>query len=253
MAGSARRLGVLVNAGGFAHNQEMRDQYQPGTSRQMDQHRRGRHRRDDPRNDAPWRRYRTDGGNGRQPDVDPAGHVKTCDQARRAGRDRCAACDPRRPVGRALHERGRLLYGLLQGMLERNKTVPAVPSWAIFDSQFIEEIRAGRHHCRARKKPQAGMTAGLSQASQTPSRNWPPDLIIVLRRCAPLSIASTPRHPAEESDAGLFATGEAIGVELRPDRWIARGFFLVLIEPQSTDAHGHPPAKIAKHISHTIV
>ena len=26
------RLGVLVNAGGFAHNQRMRDQYQPGTS-----------------------------------------------------------------------------------------------------------------------------------------------------------------------------------------------------------------------------
>ena len=26
------RLGVLVNAGGFAHNQAMRDQYQPGTS-----------------------------------------------------------------------------------------------------------------------------------------------------------------------------------------------------------------------------
>ena len=25
------RLGVLVNAGGFAHNQAMRDQYQPGT------------------------------------------------------------------------------------------------------------------------------------------------------------------------------------------------------------------------------
>jgi 3-oxosteroid 1-dehydrogenase len=26
------RLGVLINAGGFARNQKMRDQYQPGTS-----------------------------------------------------------------------------------------------------------------------------------------------------------------------------------------------------------------------------
>jgi len=26
------KLGVLINAGGFAHNQEMRDKYIPGTS-----------------------------------------------------------------------------------------------------------------------------------------------------------------------------------------------------------------------------
>ena len=31
------RLGVLVNAGGFSHNQEMRDKYQPGTSSEWSQ------------------------------------------------------------------------------------------------------------------------------------------------------------------------------------------------------------------------
>ena len=59
-----------------------------------------------------------------------------------------------------------------KGMLERNKTVPAVPSWAIFDSQFMRKyMLAGT--MPGSKKPQRWYRRGLSQARPTRSRSWP--------------------------------------------------------------------------------
>jgi 3-oxosteroid 1-dehydrogenase len=55
------------------------------------------------------------------------------------GGDGRAARHPGRSERCALHERGRLLHGLLQAMLERHKVVPAVPSWAVFDSQYLRK------------------------------------------------------------------------------------------------------------------
>ncbi len=131
------RLGVLVNAGGFARNQRMRDQYQPGTSEKWT-------------NVAPgdtgemieemMRRgaaiaqmeemvgYQTTLPPGAEnDDIKPpaqgltaAPHAILVDQS-----------------GVRYMNEGGSYMAYCKAMLERNKTTPAVPSWAVFDSQFL--------------------------------------------------------------------------------------------------------------------
>ena len=132
------RLGVLVNAGGFAHNQRMRDQYQPGTVADWTAAAPG----DTGEMIEEMMRHGAaiapDGGDGRQPDDDPAGPRGRHRQAGHAvGRPprRTRSSSTRRGV-RYMNEGGSYM-AYCQGMLERNKTVPAVPSWAIFDSQYM--------------------------------------------------------------------------------------------------------------------
>jgi 3-oxosteroid 1-dehydrogenase len=130
------QLGVLVNAGGFAQNQAMRDQYLPGT-------------------DAKWSNV-PEGDTGdlhtamakigaamgqmdqmvgyqtsRMPGYDQ-GYVKPPIQGT-TGKPHAILVD--QSGVRYMNEGGSYeLY--CQTMLERNKTVPAVPSWAVFDAQY---------------------------------------------------------------------------------------------------------------------
>jgi 3-oxosteroid 1-dehydrogenase len=131
------RLGVLVNAGGFARNQRMRDRYQPGTAvkwtmaiggdtgemiEEMMRHgaavaqmeeRVGSQLTLTP--GAEEREFKP-GAQG----LTASPHVILVDQS----------------GVRYMNEGGSyMLY--CQTMLERNKVVPAVPSWAVFDSQYM--------------------------------------------------------------------------------------------------------------------
>lgn len=134
-------LGVLVNAGGFAQNQAMRDKYMPGTKAawsntppgdtgdlfgemervggvlaQMDQ----------------MVGYQTSYAPGFDKDfVKPGGQGIT-------GKPGCILVD--QSGVRFMNEGGSYeLY--CQNMIERNRTVPAVPSWAVFDQHYAENYK----------------------------------------------------------------------------------------------------------------
>lgn len=132
------RLGVLVNAGGFSHNQEMRDKYQPGTSTKWTMTAEGDTGEmilEMMRHGAAIAQMEEMVGNqislapGTENDavkpvvqgVTAAPHAILVDQS----------------GVRYMNEAGSYM-AYCKGMLERNKTVVAVPSWAIMDSQFIK-------------------------------------------------------------------------------------------------------------------
>ena len=147
------RLGVLVNAGGFAHNQRMRDQYIPGTktiwsgaapgdtgemieemmrigaaTAQMDE-------RVGNQTTLPPGAEKSDIKPGAQ-QLTAAPHAILVDQS----------------GVRYMNEGGSYMT-YAKGMLERNKTVPAIPSWAVFDSQYTQRyMLAGVAPTKARLK-----------------------------------------------------------------------------------------------------
>ena len=109
------RLGVLVNAGGFAHNQQMRDRYQPGTSVKWTMAApgdTGEMIEEMMRHGAAVAQMQERVGNQFTPQP---GWEES--EFRQAAQSVTAAphCHTRRPKRRALHERGRLVHGLLQG------------------------------------------------------------------------------------------------------------------------------------------
>ena len=134
----ASLLGVLVNTGGFAHNQRMRDQYQPGTS-------------SDWSNAAPG-----DTGEmieemlakgaapaqmeefvGFQATIPPGQENEEFKQGVQG-----MTASPHAILvdqsGRRYMNEGGSYMAYCKGILERNKLVPAIPSWAIFDSQYMQ-------------------------------------------------------------------------------------------------------------------
>ena len=133
------RLGVLVNAGGFAHNQQMRDRYQPGTQAQWSQAApgdTGEMIQEMMRHGAAIAQmeemvgYQMTVPPGKENDylkpgmqnVTAAPHAILVDQS-----------------GVRYMNEGGSYMAYCKNMLERNKAVPAVPSWAIFDSQFLRD------------------------------------------------------------------------------------------------------------------
>jgi len=127
------RLGVLLNAGGFAHNQEMRDKYIPHTRTEWSiaaEGDTGDMHREMMRLGAAMGQMDEMVGNQNMmtPEGNPAGaqmqlakpHAFLVDQSGE----------------RYMNEGGSYML-FCQNMLERHKTVPAVPSWMIVDSQFM--------------------------------------------------------------------------------------------------------------------
>jgi 3-oxosteroid 1-dehydrogenase len=132
------KLGVLVNAGGFARNQTMRDQYQPGTQAKWSNTTKGdtgemiremmRHGAAIAQMDA-FVGYQTTEAPGSENDlISPmmqsttaAPHAILVDQS-----------------GVRYMNEGGSYMAYCRGMLERNKTVGAVPSWAIFDAHVMK-------------------------------------------------------------------------------------------------------------------
>jgi 3-oxosteroid 1-dehydrogenase len=131
------RLGVLVNAGGFSHNQRMRDRYAPGT----------------------WVKWTM---------AAPGDTGELIEEMMRLGADIAqmeerVGCQMTLPPGAELSEskptaqaitasphailvdqsgvrymnEGGSYMAYCKAMLERSKTVPASPSWAVFDAQYM--------------------------------------------------------------------------------------------------------------------
>jgi 3-oxosteroid 1-dehydrogenase len=131
-------LGVLINAGGFAHNQEMRDQYLPGTS-------------------TAW----TSAGPGDTGEmIQEAVRLGAVTAQMDAAVSTQIAMPPGPPTPikavmqgdaskphtlvvdqsgvRYMNETGSYV-DFCDSMMERNKTTPAVPSWLVLDSQYTSK------------------------------------------------------------------------------------------------------------------
>ena len=160
------RLGVLVNAGGFAHNQKMRDEYQPGTS-------------------AKW--TNTVEGDTGEMILEMMRHGAAIAQMEEMVGNQMSIPpgmenDAIKPVVqgvtaaphailvdqtgvRYMNEAGSYMT-YCQGMLARNKTVPAVPSWAIMDSQYMKNYGFITPFPSA-KKPQEWYDSGFLKKADT--------------------------------------------------------------------------------------
>jgi len=160
------RHGVLVNAGGFAHNQRMRDIYQPGTSAKWT-------------NAAPGdtgemieEMMRLGAAVGQMEEM--VGYQTTL----APGTENNDVKPPVQSLTAAPHailvdqsgvrymNEGGSYMAYCKGMLERNKSVPAVPSWAVFDSQYIRTyMLAGTRP--GRKKPKSWYDEGYLREAAT--------------------------------------------------------------------------------------
>jgi 3-oxosteroid 1-dehydrogenase len=132
------RLGVLVNAGGYAQNQSMRDKYMPGTSAAWSQ---------TPEGDTGDLHSEMERIGGVLAQMDQMVGYQT---THAPGWETAFVTPPAQSLtakphailvdqsgARYMNEGGSYeLY--CQTMLERNKTVPAVPSWAIMDRNYVD-------------------------------------------------------------------------------------------------------------------
>ncbi len=152
-------LGVLVNAGGFAHNQQMRDRYQPGTSVHWTMAASGdtgemigemmRHGAAVAQMDEMVGTQLTLPPGSEDADFKPtaqritaAPHAILVDQS-----------------GVRYMNEGGSYMAFCKGMFERNRQVPAVPGWAVFDSQYMRKYMLGGKMPGTRK-PQQWYDAG---------------------------------------------------------------------------------------------
>lgn len=135
------RLGVLVNAGGFAQNQAMRDEHMPGTQAAWSQTNEG----DKGELHQEMARIggvlaQMDQMVGYQTTLSPgweAAYVTPPGQSL-TGKPHAILVD--QSGVRYMNEGGSYeLY--CETMVERNKTVPAVPSWAILDRTYVENYQ----------------------------------------------------------------------------------------------------------------
>jgi 3-oxosteroid 1-dehydrogenase len=160
------RLGVLVNAGGFAHNQRMRDQYQPGTSVKWTMATNG----DTGEMIEEMMRHgaaiaQMEERVGHQMTFPPGAIEKEVKPSAQAMTASPHAILVDQSGVRYLNEGGSYME-YCQVMLERNKTVPAVPSWAIFDSQYMHKyMLAGT--MPGSKKPQEWYASGYLKQADT--------------------------------------------------------------------------------------
>ncbi len=131
----AARFGVLINAGGFAHNQTMREKYQPGTS-------------------AEWTAT-CPGDTGEMIEEMMRLGAATAQMEEMVGnqvalppglpgRIALVVSEIAKPHSLVVDQSGerytnetQSYMSFCQDMLSRHKTVPAVPSWLIFDSQYM--------------------------------------------------------------------------------------------------------------------
>ena len=160
------RLGVLVNAGGYAQNQAMRDRYMPGTRAEWS---------NTPEGDTGDLHVEMERIGGMLAQMDQmVGYQMT----RMPGWEKAYVRPPIQSLTgkprsilvdqsglRYMNEGGSYeLY--CQTMLERNKTVPAVPSWAIFDATFAAKYPIGG--VRMKKYFEMWRAAGYLKQGETP-------------------------------------------------------------------------------------
>jgi 3-oxosteroid 1-dehydrogenase len=159
-------LGVLINAGGFAHNQKMRDQYIPNTSTKWTNTAEG----DTGEMILEMMRHgaaiaQMDEMVGNQMSIPPGmedAAVKPVVQGVTAA-PHAILVD--QSGLRYMNESGSYMT-YCQGMLARHKTVPAVPSWAIMDSQYMKNYGL-ISPLPSKKKPQEWYDKGYLKKADT--------------------------------------------------------------------------------------
>jgi 3-oxosteroid 1-dehydrogenase len=160
------RLGVLVNAGGFSHNQQMRDRYQPGTSVKWTMAApgdTGEMIEEMMRHGAAIAQMQERVGNQFTPQ--PGWEESEFRQAAQSvtAAPHCILVDQ---SGVRYMSEGGSYMAYCKGMLERNKSVPAVPSWAVFDAQYLRNyILAGT--MPDTKKPQRWYDEGYLRTADS--------------------------------------------------------------------------------------
>ena len=159
------RLGVLVNAGGFSHNQALRDKYQPGTRSQWSMAIRtdqGEMIEEMMRRGAAIAQMEEFVGN--QQTIPPGAENSELKPGAQSVTAKPHAILVDQSGVRYMNEGGSYM-AYCKAMLERHKTVPAVPSWAILDSQYLDRyMLAGS--MPGRDKPKRWYDEGyLHQAS----------------------------------------------------------------------------------------
>ena len=160
------RLGVLVNAGGFAKNQAMRDEYIPGTSTNWSLVAEG----DTGEMIREMMRHGAASGQmdemvGNQITIPPGMEdvaIKPVVQGLTAA-PHAILVD--QSGARYMNESGSYM-AYCRGMLQRNQIVPAVPSWAIMDSQFIAKNMLANTMPGA-KKPAKWFESGYLKKADT--------------------------------------------------------------------------------------
>jgi 3-oxosteroid 1-dehydrogenase len=139
----AARLGVLVNAGGFAKNQEMRDKYMPGTRAEWSM-------ANESDTGDMHREMERLGGVLAQMDemvgfqftLAPGWEKEYVAPGMQAVTAKPHAILVDQTGVRYMNEGGSY-EEYCENMLKRHRTNPAVPSWAIMDTQFFEKYNVG--------------------------------------------------------------------------------------------------------------
>jgi 3-oxosteroid 1-dehydrogenase len=157
------RLGVLLNAGGFAHNQAMRDQYIPNTRTEWthaapgdtgDMHR-------ELMRIGAWLAQMGEFV-GNQMTL-PPGSVEAAGVQPQITKPHSILVD--QSGVRYMNEGGSYM-AFCKGMLERHATVPAVPSWWLMDSRFMRFYMLAET-MPGSKKPQAWYSSGYLKTGST--------------------------------------------------------------------------------------
>jgi 3-oxosteroid 1-dehydrogenase len=162
----AGRLGVLVNAGGFAQNQRMRDQYIPGTSVKWSMATPG----DTGEMIEEMLRHgaaiaQMEERVGCQVTMSPGSEQSEFKPTVQAMTASPHAILVDQSGVRYMNEGGSYM-AYCKTMLERNRSVPAVPSWAIFDRQYMRNyMLAGT--MPGSKKPQSWYDQGYLKQADT--------------------------------------------------------------------------------------
>ena len=160
------RLGVLVNAGGFAHNQALRDRYQPGTSVKWTMAAPG----DTGEMIEEMMRHgaaiaQMEERVGTQVTLPPGALESEAKPTAQGVTASPHAILVDQSGVRYMNEGGSYM-AYCKGMLERHKVVPAVPSWAVLDSQYLRNyMLAGT--LGGSQKPQRWYDEGYLRKSDT--------------------------------------------------------------------------------------
>jgi 3-oxosteroid 1-dehydrogenase len=160
------RFGVLVNAGGFARNQAMRDRYQPGTSVEWTMAGPG----DTGEMIQEMMRHgaavaQMEEMVGHQLTLPPGAETREFKPSAQALTASPHAILVDRTGVRYMNEGGSYM-AYCKGMLERNKAVPAVPSWAVFDNQCMSKYMVAGT-MPGSKKPAAWHEQGYLRSGNT--------------------------------------------------------------------------------------
>jgi len=161
-------LGVLVNAGGFAHNQQMRDEYAPGTRAEWTSATEGdtgemlqemmRHGAAVAQMDARVGNQTTPVPGFEHMIVKPAMQNVTA-------KPHFILVDQ---TGVRYQTEGGSYSAYCQGMVERNKVVPAIPSWAICDERPLRDYMfAGGMPGTALEKAEEWIAAGYMKRADS--------------------------------------------------------------------------------------